>query len=157
MASLLAWMTWIFNRVSQGTEKKGSRNRGFWFRNGRGWYVGKMPLGDANGKHIKDPAEKQAAERASHGRMVNGPAPVSKGSGFAIREVCGECLKKAKAKSSPQTYTLRNRLLYDFCEGTKGVHKGYGSLPIADLIGLLHVKQWLDAHKWNGIGPAWCK
>ena len=130
--------------------KKGSRNRGYWFRKGRGWYVGPQPLLNADGKHIKDPAERQAAEQAYHALKVNGPTtPEPTGSGFTVREVCREYLKEAKVKASPQTYTLRKRFLYDFCEGKKGVHKGYGNLPIAELIGL-HVKQWLDAHKWNG-------
>ena len=129
--------------------KRGSRNRGFWFRRGRGWYVGSDKLLNADGQHIKEAADRQAAEQAYHALRANGPAPESNGNGFTVREVCREYLKEAKAKASPQTYTLRKRLLYDFCEGKKGIHKGYGNLPIADLIGL-HVKQWLDAHKWNG-------
>ena len=129
--------------------KRGSRNLGFWFRKGRGWYVGSDKLLNADGQHIKEAADRQAAEQAYHALRANGPAPESNGNGFTVREVCREYLKEAKAKASPQTYTLRKRLLYDFCEGKKGIHKGYGNLPIADLIGL-HVKQWLDAHKWNG-------
>ena len=46
---------------------------------------------------------------------------------YTVREVCREYLKEAKAKFPPQTYLLRKRFLYDFCEGKKGVHKGYGT------------------------------
>jgi integrase len=129
--------------------KKGSRNKGYWFRKGRGWYVGNDKLLDAAGEHIKGPDNGQAAELAYHTLMANGKPVAEHEDGYTVREVCREYLKEAKAKNSPQTYTLRKRFLYDFCEGKKGVHKGYGHLPITDLIGL-HVKQWLDAHNWDG-------
>jgi integrase len=49
-------------------------------------------------------------------------------------------------------------LLHDLCEGgpPKGrkTHKGYGNLPIDELIGL-HIKEWLDAHDgWDGTRRA---
>ena len=129
--------------------KKGSRNKGYWFRKGRGWYSGNDKLLDAQGKHIRDGENRQAAEQAYHALMASGKPQSKPGTVYTVREVCREYLKEAKAKSSPQTYLLRKRFLYDFCEGKKGVHKGYGNLPITDLIGL-HVKQWLDAHNWDG-------
>jgi hypothetical protein len=129
--------------------KKDSRNKGYWFRTGRGWYAGTEKLLDSDGNHIKLETEKQAAEQAYHVLMSQAPTSRAQTSAtYTVREVCREYLKEAKGQSA-QTYTLRKRFLYDFCEGKKGVHKGYGNLPINELIGL-HVKEWLDAHNWHG-------
>jgi hypothetical protein len=46
--------------------KKGSQNRGHWFRRERGWYARVTPLRDSNGQHIKDVASRQAAEFGGH-------------------------------------------------------------------------------------------
>ncbi len=129
--------------------KRGSRNRGFWFRKGRGWYVGNDKLLYDNGQHIKSADARQDAEKAYHAYMASTVPAGPVVQDFTIREVCREYLKEAKVKSSQQTYLLRRRLLFDFCEGKEGVHKGVGNLSVSDLIGL-RVKQWLDAHNWNG-------
>jgi len=134
--------------------KKGSRNMGFWFRSGRGWYIGSKPLKDPDGNHIKARDDKQAAEQAFHALMANGEKPKeTTGKVYTVRDVCREYLKETKEKASKQTYTLRKRFLIDFCEGVaesgKRIHPGYGALPVTELIGL-HVKEWLDAHNWHG-------
>ena len=133
--------------------KKNSRNRGFWFRTGRGWYVGTDPLRDPKGKHIRNKDDRQAAEQAYHALKANGEAPKPTSNGFTIRDVCREYLNDAKRNWSKATYVLRKRYLWDFCEGKtesgKRIHKGYGNLPANELIGL-HVKQWLDSHNWEG-------
>jgi integrase len=135
--------------------KKGSRNRGFWFRAERGWYVGDQPLLNSEGKHIRNRDDKQAAEQAYHALMANGKAPKPKSNGnvYTVRDICREYLKEAKERSSKETLTLRRRFLVDFCEGKtesgKRVHKGYGDVPVDELIGL-HIKRWLEAHNWNG-------
>lgn len=127
--------------------KKGSRNRGFWFRKGRGWYVGTEPLLNAEGQHIKDPAEKQAAEQAYCAFRIEKPKPRDT-SGYTVWDVCTEYLKEVEAKDAPETLAMRSRLLRDFCAGGEG-RRGCGDLLVTDLIGL-HVKQWLDAHQWTG-------
>ncbi len=139
--------------------KKGSRNRGYWYRTGRGWYADDSPLLDAEGKHIRGKEDRQAAEQAYHLLKANGEALASEEeapaapAGFTVADVCREYLNDAKAHSSRETLVLRTRFLLDFCNGTtksgRRVHKGYGNLPADQLIGL-HVKQWLDAHKWAG-------
>jgi hypothetical protein len=52
--------------------KKGSRNKGFWYRTGRGWYAGTEKLLDPEGHHIKNLSDKQAAEQAYHALMASG-------------------------------------------------------------------------------------
>ncbi len=104
--------------------RKGSRNKGYWYRNGRGWYVGTEKLLDTEGNHIRDRENRQAAEQAYHALMVRGKPAKKPEEGYTVREVCREYLKEAKAKNSPETHRLRKRFLYDFCEGKKGVHKG---------------------------------
>lgn len=120
--------------------KKGSRNKGYWYRANRGWYVGTEPLKDASGNHIKSKDDKQAAEQAYHTLMANGEQPKPAGNGYTLRELCLDYLKDAKDKVRTQTYALRRRFLVDFCEGVaqsgKRIHKGYGDLPVNELIGL---------------------
>jgi len=137
--------------VHSGGRKRGSRNRGYWFRKGRGWYVGSKPLTDPDGNRITDPAAKQEAEAAYHlykagqGKGEGKPngKPQAQEDGYTVKDVCLLYLKDAKKTGAKATYDLRRRLLEDFC-------KGYGSLPVVKLIGL-HVKEWLDSHPgWNG-------
>jgi len=132
--------------------KRGSRNKGFWFRSGRGWYVDSEPLRDVDGHHIKDRGAKEAAQTAYHLRAVGrGPEKPKEPLGYTVQDACIHYLKSL---TKGATKVLRHRLLRDFCDGgppsgTK-VHKGYGDLPIAELIPL-HVNEWLDAHEgWNG-------
>jgi integrase len=128
--------------------KRGSRNRGYWFRKGRGWYVGSEPLTNPQGQRITDPDARQEAEAAYHLHMVgkgegNGGPQTKPESGYTAKDVCYLYLKDASKSAAKSTYDLRKRLLEDFCEG-------YGSLPVGKLIGL-HVKEWLDSHPgWKG-------
>ncbi len=109
--------------------KKGSRNKGYWFRKGRGWYVGDDRLPDPQGKHIRDADDRQAAGVAYHALMPNGKPEPKSGSGFTVREVCRERPKEAKAKSSAQTYLLRKPFLCDFCEAKRAFTRGTATCP----------------------------
>jgi len=153
--------------------KRGSRNKGYWFRKGRGWYVGSEPLKDPQGHHIKDRGAEQEAEKAYHVYMAgqgaegseaegNGEA-IKADQGYTVKDVCFLYLKDCQNPGTEvycrkATLDLRYRLLHDFCYGRppkgKKVHKGYGDLSTTKLIGL-HVKEWFDAHKgWNGTRRA---
>ena len=50
--------------------RKGSRNKGYFFRAGRGWFTNEnsrfVPLTDKAGGRIKDENAKQAAKHSSH-------------------------------------------------------------------------------------------
>jgi integrase len=133
--------------------KKGSRNKGFWYRKDRGWYVGSAKLLDAEGHHIKGRDDKQAAEQAYHALKANGEQEVPTQDRHTVEYICLRYLKLAEKETPGQTYTLRKRLLMDFCTGKtasgKRIHKGYGSLPVADLIGN-DIQEWFDAHSWTG-------
>ena len=151
-----------------GGRRRGSRNKGFWFRAGRGWYVGTKPLTDPEGNHIKAPDAKQAAEAAYHrimagnGQEGNGK-PQAEEQAYTVRDVTLRYLKDCKnpvteAYCAEQTYKMRYALLWDLCEGKtpggKKIHQGYGDLPVNQVIGL-RAQEWLDAHTgWNGTRRA---
>jgi len=48
--------------------KWGTRNKGHWYRSGRGWYVtegrSSIKLCDEHGQHLKDPDDEEEAKRA---------------------------------------------------------------------------------------------
>ncbi|MGO8749055.1 MAG: hypothetical protein ACLQNE_24105 [Thermoguttaceae bacterium] len=80
----------------KGGRRKRSRNQGFWFRKGRGWYVTvpgsktPKPLGDEEGRHLKAPEAKDAAKRAYHAwesQQQKTARRVATGR-VTIREVC---------------------------------------------------------------------
>jgi hypothetical protein len=142
------------------------RNKGFWFRTGRGWYAGSgssyVPLLDELGKHLKSPADEQSAEIAFH-RLKATQSMVEKPVGVTMREVCDRYLKYAKNHGSVKTYNLRGGFLFDFVTGfprrfrshkqeppkSERLHKGYGN-KLCSALTLADVQDWLDAHlKWT--------
>lgn len=129
--------------------RKGSRNKGFYFRTGRGWYVlsgGKyVPLKDENGDQIrlKDTAQRVLKEAAARepepepeeipteesAEPVNAPTQ-TKDAGIDVGTVCGAYLKylnaaagefdSANPTGKAKTYIDRGQTLFDFCYGLPG-------------------------------------
>jgi integrase len=152
--------------MATGYLQRTRRNKGFWFRTGRGWYTGSgssyAPLLDEQGKHFKNPADEQAAEIAFHRHKAT-QSMVEKPVGVTVREVCDRYLKYARNHGSVKTYNLRSGFLYDFVTGfprrfrtckqelpkSDRIHRGFGNILCTDLT-RADVQDWLDAHpKWT--------
>ena len=146
--------------------KKGSRNKGYWYRSGRGWFTGQStPLTDKCGNHIRDKDADPAVVKEAYARHLlesRKPEIAQTGDDTTVIEACQLYLENCRATGAPRTYESRGRILFDFCTGlpegmwlkeadkSKRIHNGYGNLPVSKLIPL-HVDQWLAAHPtWNG-------
>ena len=107
--------------------KKGSRNRGYWYRAERGWGVTEdgrfLPLRDDKGKPIKDRAAKEEAKVAYAAYLLTKPK-----SGVTVREVCSSYLDTIKGS----TFDMRVGILYDFCSGFPARFRGRNPSRVND-------------------------
>jgi integrase len=156
-----------------------SRNKGYFYRSGRGWYATegarKVPLTDEFGEHIKDPKADAEVVREAHARYLvarkDALKPAQQKDEVSVLELCQHYLSYCKATNSDNTYRIRSIALFDFCiglpasmrdeDGTKPmpskkamdavrIHRGFGAMLVAELLPL-HVDQWLAAHPtWKG-------
>lgn len=147
--------------------RKNSRNKGYFYRKGRGWYAkpdGKnfVPLEYPNGDRMRDRDTPESdVKEAYHRLMVIGNAP-SSGNGVTVRDACIAYLSKAKGEGAIKTYIDRADTLYDFCYGVPPrfrtndeeptaddrIHPGYGTRQVREITGF-DVDQWLQSH------PTW--
>ena len=143
---------------------KGSRNKGFWFRAGRGWYVtegtSSIPLRDSDGLHIKSKQQEEEAEEAYHRYRTIRDQQTGSGSDTPLMVVCQRYLEYSSRNDSEATYDLRGGMLFDFCTGfprrfwnsdeektaADRVHEGCGSLPVSQLT-KADIDHWLAAHE----------
>lgn len=162
-------------RLKRG-RKTNSRNKGYFFRTGRGWYATegnkKIPLTDAAGNHLKDPKAGPEIVKEAHARYLLTRSEQPRQAGcqpITVRLACQLYLDHCKGNSASSTFEGRSGILYDFCKGLPAalrntpdaelsarvkekarIHKGYGDLPVNELKPL-HVDQWLAKHpKWDG-------
>lgn len=154
----------------KGGRKRGSRNRGYFYRKGRGWCAtGGMLLRHENGEPIREQRTPQPVLHAAYMRSLAAkrqPAVEETGEldGATVETACKLYLDHAKANGADSTYRLRADSLFDFCSGLpaeargkpkldrakiKPIHAGYGKMLVRDLKPL-HVDQWVAAHKWAG-------
>lgn len=156
--------------------KRGSRNRGYFYRKGRGWQT-KDQLGafvwltDEAGERLRDPAAADAAKLAYARHLTRAneqaAAPAADPDCATVLEVSQAYLAKAKEEAGEnKTFTDRAESLFDFNFGlpakfkgrdltSKGnpgkadkVHPGYGSMPVCQL-------KPLDIDKWLQVHPGW--
>jgi integrase len=117
----------------------GSRNRGYFYRAGRGWYTqiseplldengqprqdakGKpltkprfIALRDDNGQPLRIKATPIADVKAAYQRIVANPDGSENGEGVTVQEVCDAYLNNIADGAS---YKLRRDILFDFCTG----------------------------------------
>ncbi len=148
--------------------KRGSRNKGYFFRGGRGWCVkdarGKfVPLTDNQGERLR--CEDQAEEaRLAHARWL-----VTKGRNEAtvdsvtVWDACLAYLAHAKRETATGSYKLRADTLYDFATGfparfrgsaaqpkpSDRIHPGYGTRRVAELRPI-DIDRWVQSHtRWT--------
>lgn len=141
---------------------KGSKNKGFFFRKGRGWYAryqGKAEPLTSDGIHLRDPRRKLAdLNIAYHAWLAQKKDQAPKSSGPTVDEICALYLDDAKANGAKRTYDMRRGTLFDFCSGYPAgqrnkakrsgrLHPGFGTLLAADVT-RKNVNQWLNSHKW---------
>jgi len=148
--------------------KRGSRNRGYWYRSGRGWYVtegrSSVKLCDAYSQHLRDPEDEEEVEKA-YARYVLEHEPQSS-CGVTVADVAQVYLDYAKKHGAEGTFTGRHAILYDFVTGFPArfrrgtespeprhrIHHGYGSKLVSELTGA-DLRAWLDAHPtWSEEG-----
>ena len=155
----------------------GSRNVGYFFRQGRGWYTqiaepaidesgaprldarGKplvkrrfQALTDDNGKPLRSKATPRAEVKAAYQRATRGPVVAV--DGVTVQEVCDAYLSKIRDDAT--TYAMRRDILFDFCTGFAPSHRTSGAgdrihAGYADRavasLRPLDVDQWIQAHK----------
>jgi len=158
----------IMATASRGRGRKaGVKNRGFWYRAGRGWYTtDKQPLLNEAGEHLKDRYVSKSELDKAFARWLLGQQTVASGGGMTVLEGCQLFLKETKGEKS---HSFRADFLFDFCSGhpacfrDKGdgksrrkpthadrIHNGFAARTIAELI-RYDIDQWLNAHKSWGV------
>jgi integrase len=115
----------------------GSRNRGYFYRAGRGWFTKLddkfVPLEYPNGDRMRDKAAPVAEVRAAYLRLLSGqiaettarpasaPAvPTTQsysGNDATVFQVCEAYLAKVESEGARSTLDTRRRILFDFCLG----------------------------------------
>jgi integrase len=154
--------------------KRGSRNKGYFYRAGRGWSAktkaGKFKrLKDENGKPLTDPNLPEAVVKLAHARfLLTAPAQSATGSGVTLLEVCDSYLAYARHNgAAANTVECRADTLFDLCFGlpprfrpgrkhkptaTDKIHGGLGGMAVADLKPH-HIESWMAAHAgWTPSG-----
>jgi integrase len=144
---------------------KGSHNKGYFYRDGRGWYTKVnsdfVPLVDDHGERLRKRNTPVATIKAACQRLSI--EPVASVNAVSVSEVCMSYLDKVKDDGSPKTYTDRRATLFDFCSGFQPkyleqenrpekdrIHVGYGKRA-TDSIKPIDIDRWLAAHKtWKG-------
>jgi integrase len=160
---------------SKTGRRRRSRNRGYWFRADRGYWVvttptGPRPLLNAAGNRIKNRDSEEEA-RASYGEWLTRQKQAqheagANGSDMRLEELADRYLAHVKASQDPETFLLYLRYLWDFTTGlpfrccparptrprngqangqAKRIHPGYGKVPFSKLT-KYDVTEWLNAH-----------
>lgn len=153
--------------------RKGSRNLGYFYRKGRGWFTKRgrlfIPLVDEHGQRLRDAnTPKEKVEDAYLRWREENRKPAKVLSNATVLDICTAYLNKVAAEGAKQTHTSRADTLFDFCFGLPAVfrskngkpapkpkpsdkiHPGYGGLLVSELTPL-HIDKWLQAHpKWKG-------
>lgn len=154
--------------------RKGSRTKGYFFRQGRGWTGikgGKMILlRDDDGRPLRRQNEAQVTVVLAFLRFKREQEEVGKARDqVTVAEVCELYLKQVEVGGRESTLTTRRAALFDFCVGLpfrfrdrlltgdkisaheikrSRIHPGYGHMRVCDLRPV-HLTEWLQAH------PGW--
>lgn len=105
--------------------RKGSRNKGYFYRKGRGWYVKAgsqfIALTGENGERLRDRDTPEADVKAAYARYQldkPGTKNLVPAGTATVMEVCVAYLAKAKEeKGENKTFSDRAETLFDFCFG----------------------------------------
>jgi hypothetical protein len=102
--------------------RKGSRNKGYFFREGRGWFTKDggtfVHLTDENGNRLKNRRTDDAVVKAAYHRWSSEKARATAASpkraddAVTVSHVCMAYLAKAKSVGAKKTFELRNDSLW---------------------------------------------
>jgi integrase len=156
---------------------KGSVNRGYFYRAGRGWsatiHGSKLQLTDAGGSPLRDrKIPKKVLEEASR-RLRDAHAKKILGKdGITVSKLSVAFLAHVRQTRREGTHDIRSDYLFDFGSGFpatlkeskekppahRRIHTGYGEVVAAELTAG-HVDDWLASHKgWtNGSQAMACE
>lgn len=158
---------------------KRSRNKGYFFRTGRGWFATagarKIPLRDEQGMPLRDRRTPVMRVQEAYARYLltaeNPDVVTGLPAAISVADVCRHYLDYCQANDRPNTYSIRRKALVDFCSGfpasvvdrmekskapksklfrSERIHAGFGQLS-ADELRPYHVDQWIAVH------PTWKK
>jgi len=145
--------------------RKGSRNRGYYYRRNRGWCAKgsdgrEARLNDVDGNPLRDRHADKEIIKAAHDRFRQQQPTTS----LTIWELSQHYLGDVEQNGASSTLDMRADVLYDFSTGfgriwrkskarpneTDRIHAGFGSL-VSERLTQDAVCQWLDKH------PGWDK
>jgi integrase len=129
---------------------KGSRNKGYFFRVGRGWHAtqGKqqIPLTDADGNLLRDQNTPEDVVKDAYARFRLAQGNRPKGtSGVTVLDVCIAYLKHAKIESAGKTFKLRSQVLFDLCYGVSPKYR----LAVSDAFRLSPDPKGVSESEWE--------
>ncbi|MEX1039741.1 MAG: hypothetical protein WDZ51_03865 [Pirellulaceae bacterium] len=147
--------------------RKGSRNKGYFYRRGRGWFAkdngGRfIALTNEAGERLKAKDTPETVVKEAHARfLLSTPERTSE---MTFQELSEHYLAHAKrTNGADATQNIRAAMLFDFSTGygrkwlgskddptpADRIHPGYGQMA-AEQIQPFHVHAWLDKHPgWN--------
>lgn len=149
--------------------RKGSRNKGYFYRKGRGWFAkdagGRfIPLTDEDGNRLRDKDVPEATVKEAYARFV--VSKPERTSDLTLWELAKHYLADIeRTKGADTTREARADLLFDLCTGfgrkwrgsdeqpnsDERIHDGYGRMA-AEQLRPFHLLAWLDAHAGWGAG-----
>jgi hypothetical protein len=102
--------------------RKGSRNRGYFFKKGRGWVANikgrQVPLEYENGDRMRDQNTPQADVKLAYHRMMAAPTqPADDGPNATVLQICLAYLAMVEDSGAKSTFISRQNTLFDFCMG----------------------------------------
>jgi integrase len=104
--------------------REGSRNKGYFYRTGRGWFTkdqsgGFVPLVGEDGQRLKDKSLKDSVVKLAHARYLTTEKTKQAAKGqVTVLEVCNAYLESIKREGgAANTLESRSDTLYDFCTG----------------------------------------
>lgn len=152
---------------------KGSRNRGYFFKRGRGWVANvkgrQVPLEYDNGDRMRDQNTPQADVKLAYHRLMVAPTePSDDGPDVSVSQICLAYLAQVEDSGAQSTFISRQNTLFEFCYGLPSrfiprngkqppkpkpsdyTHNGFGQMPVSKLLPI-HMDKWLQAHpSWKG-------
>lgn len=146
--------------------RKGSRNRGYFYRRNRGWFANDsaghyVALTDVDGNRLRDRNTDKEVLKDAYGRYRQ-QRPAST---ITTWELAQRYLAHAEENGADSTFKARTDILYDFCTGfgrkwreskarpkeKDRIHDGYGEQPAERLTPAV-ASEWLDKHPGWGKG-----
>lgn len=166
--------------MAKSGRNKGSRNRGFFFRRGRGWVATEgrsfVPLEDADGTRLRDRNARQADVKAAYERYLErkkieaeqdrraaevAESAETRWQALTVAEVCRLYLDDSRTNDAASTYRIRADALFDFCTGFPASLRTKDERPpkrrIHEGFGELPVGQLIPLHvdQWLRAHPRW--